>query len=90
MYGLIDQLDDAVKKVEADLTPEGESLIVTTFASLDMENGRANLSIFLTPAEVRSIRTNQIGRAIRENIPTIAGVDRLSVREPRGGLRSGN
>ncbi|MFB9140097.1 efflux RND transporter permease subunit [Maritalea porphyrae] len=85
MYGLIDQLDDAVKKVEADLTPEGESLIVTTFASLDMENGRANLSIFLTPAEARSVRTNQIGRAIRENIPTIAGVDRLSVREPRGG-----
>jgi len=85
MYGLIDELNKAVKTVEADLTPEGEKLIVTTFASLDTENGRANLSIFLTPAEVRSIRTNQIGRAIRENVPTIAGVDRLSVREPRGG-----
>lgn len=85
MYDLIDQLEKAVQKVEADLTPDGEKLIVTTFASLDMENARANLSIFLTPAEARSIRTNVVGRAIRENVPTIAGVDRLSVREPHGG-----
>ncbi|MGJ8527786.1 efflux RND transporter permease subunit [Maritalea sp.] len=85
MYELVTQLDTAVRKVEADLTPDGEQLIVTTFAYLDMENGRANLSVFLTPAEARSIRTNEIGRAIRENVPTIAGVDRLSVREPRGG-----
>jgi multidrug efflux pump subunit AcrB len=85
MYGLVEQVEAAIKKVEAELTPEGEKTIVTSFAYLDLENGQANLSIFLTPSELRSVRTNEIGRAIRENIPTIAGVDRISVREPRGG-----
>jgi len=85
MYDLVDELGKAVETVEKDLTPDGEKLIKTTFASLDLEEGRASLSIFLTAAELRSVRTNQIGRAIRENVPTIAGVDRISVREPRGG-----
>ena len=85
MYGLVDEVEKAIETVETDLTPEGEDLILTSFAYLDMENGRANIALYLTAAELRSVRTNQIGRAIRENIPTIAGVDRISVREPRGG-----
>ena len=85
MYGLVDEVEKAIETVETDLTPEGEDLILTSFAYLDMENGRANIALYLTAAELRSVRTNQIGRAIRENIPTIAGVDRIGVREPRGG-----
>ncbi|AVX05511.1 efflux RND transporter permease subunit [Maritalea myrionectae] len=85
MYALIDEMGKVVEKVEKELTPEGETLIVTSFASLDVENGRANIQIYLTPSEQRSVRTREIGAAIRQQLPRFAGVDRIGVREPRGG-----
>ncbi len=85
MYALIGEMGKVVDKVEQELTPEGETLIVTSFASLDVENGRANIQVYLTPSELRSVRTREVGAAIRQQLPRFAGVDRIGVREPRGG-----
>lgn len=85
MYGLFNEVDKVITKVEKDLTPDGESLIVTSFASLDVENGIANIEVYLTPSEYRSVRTRDVAAAIRQQLPRFAGIDRIGVREPRGG-----
>jgi len=81
----IQAIEDAVSEVEAGLTPDGEQLIVTTYASLDLEEGRANFDVYLTPSEERSVRTSDITQAINDNLPAVAGVESIGVREYRGG-----
>jgi len=85
MRNIIVKIEDAVTKVEADLAPSGEPLIKTTYARLDVENGGANFNVYLLPSEDRTIRTNVITKALREAIPNVAGVERISVRDIRGG-----
>ena len=85
MRDIIGQIEDAVSEVEAELTPDGEPLILTTYANLDLENSGANFDVYLTPSEQRTVRTSDITQAIREAIPSVAGVERLGVRERRGG-----
>lgn len=85
MRSIIGRIEDAVTDVEQELAPEGEILVKTTYASLDLENGGANFDVYLTASEVRSVRTDVITAAIREAIPAVAGVQNLGVRERRGG-----
>ncbi|UJQ93045.1 efflux RND transporter permease subunit [Mariluticola halotolerans] len=85
MRGIIVNIENAVSEVETELTPPGEQLINTTYANLDLENGGANFDVFLTPSEERSVRTGDITDALRAKLPTVAGVERINVRESRGG-----
>jgi len=85
MRNIIIKIEEAVTKVETDLAPKGEPLIKTTYARLDIENGGANFNVYLLPSEDRTIRTNVITKALREAIPNVAGVERISVRDVRGG-----
>lgn len=85
MLGILREIEAAVAQVETNLAPEGETLVRTTYARLDIENGGANFDVFLTPSESRTIRTSQITAALREAIPSVAGVQRIGVRESRGG-----
>ncbi|WP_116652343.1 efflux RND transporter permease subunit [Pelagibacterium sediminicola] len=85
MAAVIQEIEDAVSEVEHSLTPDGEDLIVTTYASLDLEEGRANFNVYLTPSEERSVRTPVITQALRDNLPAVAGVESIGIRESRGG-----
>lgn len=84
MTQIIGDLEAAISKVDADLSGEGESFIATSFADLDVDNGRVNLNIFLTPSETRTVRTNDISQAIRMNTPSVEGIERINVRQQRG------
>ena len=85
MRAIITKIEDAVSDVEKQLAPDGEKLIKTTYANLDLDNGGANFDVYLTSSEGRSVRTSVITQSIREAIPAVAGVERLGVRERRGG-----
>lgn len=85
MAAIIQDIERAVTEVEHSLTPNGEDLIVTTYASLDLEEGRANFNVYLTPSEARSVRTPDITQALRDNLPSVAGVESIGIREFRGG-----
>lgn len=85
MEGIIVAIEDAVSAVEAELTPHGEQLVLTTYANLDTEEGGASFNVYLTPSEQRSVRTADLIQAIRDALPTVAGVERIGVFERRGG-----
>src|SRR5690606_9029186 len=85
MRAILLEIEDAVSRVESELAPEGEQLVRTTYANLDLEDGGANFDVFLTPSEQRTVRTSEITAAIRRVIPSVAGVERIGVREFRGG-----
>lgn len=85
MAAIVQDIERAVSEVEHSLTPDGETLIVTTYASLDLEEGRANFNVYLTPSEARSVRTPVITQALRDNLPSVAGVESIGIREFRGG-----
>lgn len=85
MRSIIVKIEDAVSQVEKDLSPDGVPLIKTTYANLDLDNGGANFDVYLTSSETRSVRTGDITQAIRDAIPAVAGVERIGVRQRRGG-----
>lgn len=85
MQRIVGDIEKAVEKVQSDLAPKGEKLVRTTFANLDLENGGVNFDVYLTPSEQRTVRTPVITAAIRKIIPSVAGVERIGIREFRGG-----
>lgn len=85
MGEIIAEIDMAVSKIEDEITPDGQQVINTTYARLDLDNGSANIDVYLTPSEQRSVRTRAVMDALQDKLPTIVGVERLSVREQRFG-----
>lgn len=85
MQDIIVQIEKAVSKVEADLAPEGKKLLITTFAKLDIANSGVNFDVYLVPSEERTIRTSEITSALRKAIPKVSGIERINVRDIRGG-----
>lgn len=85
MAAIVRDIEAAVSEVEANLTPDSQPLIVTTYADLDLEEGRANFNVYLTPSEERDVRTAEITQALRDNLPSVAGVESVGIREWRGG-----
>ncbi|MEN0087100.1 MAG: efflux RND transporter permease subunit [Pseudomonadota bacterium] len=86
LFAVLDSLDAAV----ADIQPEGEKLVHSTFTSLGTDGRRAgdnvaNISVQLTSSEERTVRTSEIMNAWRAGLPKPEGVRRLSVRAPRAG-----
>ncbi|MCW2306424.1 efflux RND transporter permease subunit [Rhodobium gokarnense] len=86
----IRDLEAALLKTEKQLTGGKEELIVASFVSLG-KAGRARgdnvaeVDVQLTPSEDRSIRTPDIIKAWRRQVPDIVGVKRLAIFERRGG-----
>lgn len=85
MGEIIAEIDTAVAKIEDEITPDGQQVINTTYARLDLDNGSANIDVYLTPSEQRTVRTRAVMDALQDKLPTIVGVERLSVRERRFG-----
>jgi len=85
MRTVIADIADAVAVVEADLAPDGEALVHTTYASLDLDEAGADFDVYLTPSEDRTVRTADITSALRDALPDVAGVESISVRQYRGG-----
>lgn len=86
----IARIESALFEAERELTGGEGGLVRTSFVTLG-SSGRAagdnlaRISIQLTPSEERSVRTPEITRAWRDQVPDIAGVRRFSVFEARGG-----
>lgn len=85
------QIEDALGKAEQKLS-EGndQSLVVATYATLGRAgNNRgdnvANITVQLTRSEERTIRTPDIVRAWRAELPKIPGISRVAIAERRGG-----
>ncbi len=85
MANIILDIEAAVNDMEAELGANNEQLIVTTYASLDLEEGQANFNVYLTPSEERTVRTPIITQALRDNLPSVSGVESIGIRESRGG-----
>ncbi|MEO0635401.1 MAG: efflux RND transporter permease subunit [Pseudomonadota bacterium] len=86
LFSVLDSLDAAV----AEIQPEGEKLVHSSFTSLGTDGRRAGdnvarISVQLTSSEERSVRTSEILRAWRAGLPTPEGVRRLSISAPRAG-----
>lgn len=84
------RVEAALFKVEKDLAPEGEKLISTIFTQVGRSGGaqgdeRAWIYAELTPSEARSVRTKDIKQAWQDNLPEIAGLRYVFVREKRSG-----
>lgn len=82
-------IEGALRKAESDLG-KGEDLVRAVFVKYG-QSGRnrgdnlAELRVELTSSEVRTVRTPDIVRAWRKEVPKIPGVRRFAVIEVRGG-----
>ncbi|MEN0087473.1 MAG: efflux RND transporter permease subunit, partial [Pseudomonadota bacterium] len=86
LFSVLDSLDAAV----AEIQPEGETLVHSTFTSLGTDGRRAGdnvarISVQLTSSEARTVRTSEILRVWRAGLPSPDGVRRLSISAPRSG-----
>ncbi len=79
------QMEEVINEAEAELAPDDENLVVTTYADLDSANNRASIDVYLTPSETRTVRTSAITQAVRDRLPNIAGVENIGVREAQTG-----
>jgi multidrug efflux pump subunit AcrB len=90
VYQVLDSLSATEQRLTGGADGTGEQLVTSSFTSLGTDGRRAgdnvaSISVQLTSSEERSIRTNEIVRDWRNNLPSPDGVRRLSVRAPRGG-----
>ena len=84
------EIDQALVTATDDLAPEGETLIDSRVAEIGIAGNirgmnAAQISVQLNASEVRTVRTTDIVRAWRAAIPTIPGVEMLTIQERRGG-----
>lgn len=85
MHAIFVDIEKVITEAEAELAPEGEQLVVTTYAELDSANNRASIDVYLTSSETRTVRTAAITQTIRDGLPNIAGVESIGVREQGSG-----
>ncbi len=88
-FKAIARIEGAFRNIEAELTDGGEPLaesIFVMFSKASRFGGTsATIKVQLTQSEVRSVRTPDIVRAWRREVPGIPGVSRFSVFQSRGG-----
>lgn len=85
----IETYENALRDVDGKLAEDDEQLvsaIFTTFGA-SSRNGavQARINVQLTASEIRSVRTSDIVSAWRREAPRIAGIQRFSVVQSRGG-----
>lgn len=87
---IITAVENSLYDTVGKLTDNNEQLVTAVFVTLG-SSGRsvgdnlAELRVQLTSSEVRTVRTPEIVRAWRKNLPKIAGTRRISIFESRGG-----
>ncbi|MTH95871.1 efflux RND transporter permease subunit [Roseibium sp. RKSG952] len=85
------KIEDALYDAQRKLTNgDGDELVLASFSTLGQAgdysgDNFANISVQLTPAEARSIRTPEIVRAWRAAVPELPSISNLSIAETRGG-----
>ena len=84
------EVEKALRRAENTLTNGEGNLIAATFASIG-ESGRsrgsnfAGITVQLESSEFREIRTPEIVREWRKELPDISGLKRIAISESRGG-----
>lgn len=85
----IQTYEKALYDVDEKLTGEDEQLVSAIFTTFGASNRngsvQARINVQLTASEFRSVRTNDIVSTWRREAPRIAGIQRFSVAQSRGG-----
>ncbi|WP_421854215.1 efflux RND transporter permease subunit [Oricola sp.] len=86
----INRIEDALWRADDRLRGDGPSLVRATFATLGASgiqrgDNVARVKVQLTSSEVRTVRTPDIVRAWRQEVPEIPGIQRFSIQQTRGG-----
>ena len=84
------RIEAALSEAEREVAPEGESLIVATYATIGRSGfsrgmNFAQVDAELTASEVRTVRTNDVIAAWRAAVPRIPGLETVTVSGRRGG-----
>jgi multidrug efflux pump subunit AcrB len=84
------QVEAALRGAEQALSPDGQPLVVATFATIGRSGfsrgmNFAQVDAQLTVSERRTVRTNEITTAWRNAIPDIPGLETATVSGRRGG-----
>ena len=89
-YNGILEVENALRRAENKLTNGEGNLVVATFSTIG-ESGRsrgsnfAAITVQLVSSEFREIRTPDIVREWRKELPDISGLKRIAISERRGG-----
>ena len=87
---VVNEIEASLFETERQLAEGGEKLISAVFTTLG-SSGRnrgdnlATVSVQLTSSEQRTVRTPDIVKTWRDNLPKLAGLKRAAVSTPRGG-----
>jgi len=86
------RIGQSLRVAERKLSNGRQPLVQTTFSvigrsGITQGDNLAQIEVQLTPSEERSIPTRKITQAWRENLPTISGVERVSILSRRAGPR---
>ncbi|WP_162654237.1 efflux RND transporter permease subunit [Lentilitoribacter sp. Alg239-R112] len=85
----IETYEKSLRDADDKLTDENEQLVSAIFTTFGASNRngavQARINVQLTASEFRSVRTNDIVSAWRREAPRIAGIQRFSVAQSRGG-----
>ncbi|MCB1422184.1 MAG: efflux RND transporter permease subunit [Nitratireductor sp.] len=87
---VVNEIEASLRSTEQRLVGDGEKLVSAVFATLG-SSGRnrgdnlATVSVQLTSSEQRTVRTPDIVKAWRSNLPKLADLKRVAVSTPRGG-----
>jgi len=87
---IVNQVEKSLYETVDSLTDTNEELVAAVFITLgssgrNVGDNLAELKVQLTSSEIRTVRTPDIIRAWRKNVPKIAGTRRVSIFEHRSG-----
>ena len=87
---IVGEVEKSLHKTVQELTGGKEELVKAVFVTLggagrNIGDNLAEIRIQLSSSEVRTVRTSEIIKAWRKNLPKLAGSKRISVYSPRGG-----
>lgn len=87
---IIDEVEQGLGRATQSLTNGEEKLVTAVFTTLgsagpSVGDNLAEIRVQLSSSEVRTIRTPDIVKAWRKNLPKLAGAKRIAIFETRGG-----
>lgn len=89
-FEIINEVESALERAAGNLVENDEKLVTAVFATLgsagrSVGDNLAELRVQLSSSEVRTIRTPDIVKAWRKELPKLAGAKRIAIFESRGG-----
>ncbi|MFZ1815369.1 MAG: efflux RND transporter permease subunit [Rhizobiaceae bacterium] len=87
---ILNEIGQSLQRTEIELGGEPGSLVSATFSALgragqNVGESLAEINVQLLASEFRTVRTGEILKAWRRNLPKLPGVSRISLSERRGG-----